>query len=704
MALNLKGLAEDISNSVSALGGLFTNRTKNRPYPKNDVINPILSFIDGNEGNWARSLPYAFGVIADDNASGPNASINEFFDFVLPINPSEITQDENFATVIKPTQGGTVVQHSGNRYKDLTISGTTGVHPGRGVSGALQSTGQAILQPDGLRYKSGYEAFIALRNWFRAYYEHKRVHTEGVNLRLIFKNFKDGEFLIIELLKFQMKRSATRPFMYDYVITCKVLGHAPRQKSDAGDAFKLLEDIDNTFNTALEAIDFARGAFLRGQGILRQIESNVDQILNEPLRRIALALKAVIGTGNVAADMGPKIINEFNSQATALAVLTGIQTTQEQEKNAGTLDPRIAQIILPANLNETAKTSGLNFLLNQENDSLMALGIDDFPEESKERLAEDQSSQAEQPREFYDDIKADIIRVRDNAADRFGLGNVDYNAQFNRTATFSADPGKVVTDQEYDLLAGFNSAIRGIRIMLSTPTLFKSTYQTRISNVQEQFDDDLGLKAEPSVKELILPTNTDLEMIALNELGDSGRWVELAELNNLKPPYVVQDLTSTEEQVVKPGEKLLIPQPVFNGFGTITQNTKLAIDEGLSEVERNLGRDIRLSKDFDIEITNKGDFQLIQAAENAAQAIILKLSYEKGELFKHPEIGMGFQVGTKGPTMTDLQNEILKTLLQDPRFEDIKNLQAFREGDAIRLSFEVKIKNVDTPVPVDLKL
>ena len=42
MALNLKGLAEDISNAASAFGGLFTNRTKNRPYPSDDVINPIL--------------------------------------------------------------------------------------------------------------------------------------------------------------------------------------------------------------------------------------------------------------------------------------------------------------------------------------------------------------------------------------------------------------------------------------------------------------------------------------------------------------------------------------------------------------------------------------------------------------------------------------------------------------------------------------
>ena len=35
-------------------------------------------------------------------------------------------QTEMFAHSIKPTQGGTVVTHSGNKYKSLKVSGTTG--------------------------------------------------------------------------------------------------------------------------------------------------------------------------------------------------------------------------------------------------------------------------------------------------------------------------------------------------------------------------------------------------------------------------------------------------------------------------------------------------------------------------------------------------------------------------------------------------
>ena len=113
-----------------------------------------------------------------------------------------------FAHSIKPTQGGTVVTHSGNKYKSLKISGTTGISPFRGPSGASRDTGASLFSPGGLKFSSGYEVFITLRNYFKAYYEFKNTGQLDRNARLIFKNYKDGEFLVIELMNFNMKRSA----------------------------------------------------------------------------------------------------------------------------------------------------------------------------------------------------------------------------------------------------------------------------------------------------------------------------------------------------------------------------------------------------------------------------------------------------------------------------------------------------------------
>jgi len=143
MALNLAGLGQNIQNAISAFTGLFTGGKGKLPYPDKGKIANVITGIDDLESNWAKSLPYGFGVI--DITDGVENISSEFKSIDLPINPSELTQDENFAINIKPTQGGTVVQHSGNKYKDLTISGTTGNHPFKGSGGASSRTGKALF-------------------------------------------------------------------------------------------------------------------------------------------------------------------------------------------------------------------------------------------------------------------------------------------------------------------------------------------------------------------------------------------------------------------------------------------------------------------------------------------------------------------------------------------------------------------------------
>lgn len=69
--------------------------------------------------NWYKSLPYAF----ETNIAGVSERI------YLPINPSNLTISTHYATTIITTLGGTVEEHSDQRYFDISISGTTGIGP-----------------------------------------------------------------------------------------------------------------------------------------------------------------------------------------------------------------------------------------------------------------------------------------------------------------------------------------------------------------------------------------------------------------------------------------------------------------------------------------------------------------------------------------------------------------------------------------------
>ncbi len=715
MASNLSGLAKNIADSIAGLGNIFDKEFKGGPgsHPgdennSNAAITKILNKVDSQ--NWNKQFPYTFDVVSGDEVG---TSVGGFREFPLPINPSDIAQDETFAISIKPTQGGTVVNHSGNKYGDLVISGTTGIHPFRGTGGASSRTGKAIFQPDELKYRSGYEVFLRLRNWFKAYYQFKKIKQEGTGVedaRLVFKNFKDGEFLIVELIKFSGKRSASRKTLYDYTLNFRILGRMGFKEPEGPEGiFGVLADVDSVVNTAVDGIDTARGVFLRSQGILRQVESSYEATVIEPMRKAALAVKAFTGVGTVAADMSNKAIKANVSVPAALAILLGIKDAQDEARKGTGGDDRLTAVDLPANLEKAAETNGADAIteIGRNSDALMAIDPSEFPEEAIEALADEQSAALELPRSFFEDALADIKRVRDNAADAFNLGDAAFDAQFDRVATTKADPGKVVTDAEYELLAGFEGAIDGLNTLLSTNALFKSPYEQRIQNVKDNFG--LGeldeLQALPAVKEIIMPIETDLERLALKELGDATRWVEISELNDLKPPYVIQDQSDIRSNTVRPGEKLLIPQSIRDGFGNAPVVKENNLNKDLNSVERNLGIDVKLNADFDFALSNRGDFDIVRGVENAAQAVILKLSIERTELLEHPTIGMGLLPGSKGPiTIGAFKTSLIETLTSDSRFEAVEKLEVRRVGPEIRLNFLLKVKNVDTPVPVDLKL
>src|ERR1035437_730618 len=83
----------------------------------NDAMNKIYKV---SAGNWYSAKPYGFKFTP---RSGSQVIM------FLPIAPSNLTIQTNFATNIIPTLYGTVEEHSDVRYYDISIEGTTGFAP-----------------------------------------------------------------------------------------------------------------------------------------------------------------------------------------------------------------------------------------------------------------------------------------------------------------------------------------------------------------------------------------------------------------------------------------------------------------------------------------------------------------------------------------------------------------------------------------------
>jgi len=123
------------------------------------------------------------------------------------------------------------------------------------------------------------------------------------------------------------------------------------------------------------------------------------------------------------------------------------------------------------------------------------------------------------------------------------------------------------------------------------------------------------------------------------------------------------------------------------------------LTKNLTETEKNLGVDLKINQNGDLELNNFNDFKLIAGVQNAAQAVFLKLNIEPKGLLYHPEIGTDLRIGEKITDAFSIKTQILKSLNQDERFENIDtNVKIL--GSTVLVDLRVSIVNTGIQVPL----
>lgn len=230
--------------------------------------------------NFSKSLGYGFRVVNEDGLR-----FRGWDSFILQINPQTLQQDEEFSIQFFPTPKGITVEHQGSIMKDIVISGTTGIHPKRNVSG-INKNGNIILGTG----DSGYKQFHDLRNYIRAYAEQKK-NPNNARLRLAFYNFKDNEFYFVEPLKFSLKRDKSRPMLYEYNIVMKSIGRIEDGAVVDTNAWsKFVGDLNDFADSVANIINVARGILLGLIDLLTSIDRDIRAKVLNPLNTLSLAI------------------------------------------------------------------------------------------------------------------------------------------------------------------------------------------------------------------------------------------------------------------------------------------------------------------------------------------------------------------------------------------------------------------------------
>lgn len=185
-------------------------------------------------------------------------------------------------------------------------------------------------------------------------------------------------------------------------------------------------------------------------------------------------------------------------------------------------------------------------------------------------------------------------------------------------------------------------------------------------------------KEAPSVRLSEVRHGDNLRRIALRELGTAALWVQLALLNGLRPPYVVQSEAERADGLLVAGDMIKVPAP----------DAYVSAD---ADPEGVFGRDLRITGGQ--LVADGGDLAIIGGMDNLMQALKNRVSVAKRELAYHPEYGNyahQLKGGKLGPAIASLVALYVKSsLLEDSRVASVASCVATVEGDALRVDAKV---------------
>lgn len=196
------------------------------------------------------------------------------------------------------------------------------------------------------------------------------------------------------------------------------------------------------------------------------------------------------------------------------------------------------------------------------------------------------------------------------------------------------------------------------------------------------------------LKQYVITHGDTLPSIAQRILSDTSLWMNIAVLNNLDYPFIVDTAVGYEGYNVKvSGDIILLPASVTD------DDTKETLNSDSEDMS--LGRDLLLDEgDFVIGID--GDIQTVSGVECLHQDLINALTVELGTLPYHPDHGskMNLLVGNRSNrNWLDQANvELARTFKNDPRVVDVKDVAVILVDDQVSIFSTVVTKALDVNI------
>lgn len=455
---------------------------------------------------------------------------------------------------------------------------------------------------------SGYYQTRLLEQFLNNYVTLKR-GKNGKKYFLAFAVFKDQRIYLCEPVSAEFPRSASGVYEYPYSIQLKAyrtinLG----VQVNPGNEYRPAILDSNVVGQMLATIQDARDVVYNGQNVIRSVAEDVDNAFFEPLRKIAIFMKEVANSNLVFADFPQSILESVKSAVVSYVGLYNSSDDLINQYNSAYAVPNKDTLQLVEEIKELVKTTNQSDVGNgfpppnrgvtvtentyqygsQSVSGALASRVNlafkrpgqfydffnripiagpDLPPRAVADINDEVAQVMTFRRADFEEIKLQLSTFRARFEASVGAGDPTFESTFPATKVTAE---RTPTDDDYQIMYAMNRVIDVANQLASTDWTDRN--QTTGIEYVAGLAQRSGIAFQVPVSKFLVPMpyGYSLEDLSRRYLGTPDRWMEIAQLNGLREPFIDEVgfqlpllVDGNKNQIIVPEtDQIYIGQPV----------------------------------------------------------------------------------------------------------------------------------------------
>jgi hypothetical protein len=543
---------------------------------------------------------------------GKASADNQIQEVVLPIAPQNISITTPAASNLTVTLRGIIEEHNGAPLRMIRITGTSGVNALKAMqySGSTQNsilgdifknTISAFKAAKGSTIDNisdstlfsgeaetingtlptGYLFFHQLVNFVDQYFYYKKQKVNK-DMYLVFEMQKDDLFYKCSLKNFSFQK---RPGTLEYDYTLDLVGWSYEQKTNKDllqTVFGKESRIDKIAQVIKTIRKFRKG-FAATKNIIKGLGQDADRIFSIG-QEFNMACKDLISVAKSVLDFPGNIVKSFKSlvvesssslQDAMDELLKSNHPANLALKQSRILSDQTQKGPSPYSIAQSTVDVRINKVFEDPSsypDFFDAITMDKLtvPQPLQDQIDAESDRILNLDAQYWIERRDELVNISNGIANMIGLGSPTYNRILGNEGIKSRT--RTPRAQELEILKDLGDLIQAANSFIVQKRNSDLAIQNYVNfYVDQALANGIDMQRPVSKFAVPVPYGATLQSLAVQYLGDAGRWLEIAAVNGLRSPFIDEDgftrtvkgATNGQIITVSNADNLYVNQPVL---------------------------------------------------------------------------------------------------------------------------------------------